>query len=154
MDTSKNLAKPDSRIRPWLSALAKVVGIPFVILLILAILIHFFLPHKRIRSTLSHLWEGRLIGNATQQFFLTTGKTTASFTYNPKTGVITGDIEPWVTSIGKNLKIENLPIESGNMKAFSITYPKYYKGYSVPFLQGPKVWFSDEGKPDPNPSGP
>jgi hypothetical protein len=88
--------------------------------------------------------DGRGIGSAAQQYFMTTGKTQVTFSVDPVTGKDIGDLERW---LGRNLKyyvIEDLPIESGASHAFSMRCPGAFGGE--------KVWFSDEGKTTRDPA--
>ena len=88
--------------------------------------------------------EGRLIGNAAQQYFLTTGKYQATFGYNPTTGEITGDLTPWIKLIENRYSIPDTTIESGASIAFSIQRSGAFNGQTVTF--------SDEGKTTFDPS--
>ncbi len=88
--------------------------------------------------------DARQIGAASQQYFLSTGEKTVTFTYNPATGEVSGALSPWLTRIGKGYSITRLPIELENPSAFSISYPDAFKGLPVDF--------NDEGKTTRSPS--
>ncbi len=89
--------------------------------------------------------DGRQIGSAAQQYFLTTGKEVASFEYDPVTGKIKGDLAPWLGTIGKGYTVHDNIIESGNTEAFSFSHPDAFGGKPVVF--------TDEGKTTVSPSG-
>ena len=84
------------------------------------------------------IMEGRILGNAAQQYFETTGQKSVTFTYDSGTGKISGPLEPWVTTIRKGFIFPDTVIELGNPAAFSMSHPRV--------LNGQPVGFSDEGK--------
>jgi hypothetical protein len=132
---------------------ARVKGLRLFMLLILALStltssVFAYRSYRRVRRQCwqsNMLSDGRGIGSAAQQYFLTNpGKTQVTFSYDPITGKDKGDLEPW---LGRNLKhyvIGDLPIESGASHAFSMRQPDSFGGE--------KVWFSDEGKTTRDPS--
>lgn len=88
--------------------------------------------------------DGRMLGTSAQQFFLTSGRETVSFDYDPATGRIKGELTPWITTIGKGYTIHDNTIESGREDAFSLSIPGAFGGEPV--------IFTDEGKTLRNPA--
>jgi len=98
-------------------------------------------PNQR-RAEAALISDGRMLGNAAQQYFLTTGKTVAHVGYDPASGAISGDLTPWLSHIQKQLKVSEMPIESFEMNAFSLAKPEEFREATV--------WFTDEGRVTPN----
>lgn len=88
--------------------------------------------------------DGRVLGNAAQQYFLTSGQKSVSFDYDSTTGKITGPLTPWVTSIGKGYTFHDNTIELDNPAAFTLSHPSFRNGQPIPF--------TDEGKTTFDPS--
>lgn len=90
--------------------------------------------------------DARILGNAAQQYFLTTGKESVSFTYNPGTGMVSGDLSVWVNQIGKGYTVHDNTIEVGEQDAFSLSLPHAFGGEPI--------YFDSKGRSPLNPNAP
>lgn len=84
------------------------------------------------------LSDGRVIASAAQHYFMTTGKTQVQIIYDSATGIVTGDLTPWLQSVTKNYNFGDDRVDSGASDSFSFSLPNAFGGV--------QVFFSEEGK--------
>ncbi len=115
-----------------------------VIVMIIGMLAALAIPsfnrmRKRSRQTIM-INDARQLGLAAQQYFLSTAHSAATIQYDSSTGIITGDLSPWIKHMTSNYVFSDAVIESGSTAAFTFTLPSAFSGTAVTF--------TDEGRTD------
>jgi hypothetical protein len=138
--TSHPAPTPPTSTEEKTSVTSKIlVGIGLCVLSVMATLAYGYVYQGRRKSAETTLVaDACQIASSAQQYFLTSGKTAFTFSYDPATGALSGDITPWLTTISKGHVLSDLPIEKDREEAFSLSHPGAFGGE--------KVWFSDEAK--------
>jgi type IV pilus assembly protein PilA len=77
--------------------------------------------------------DARQIGTAAQQYFIVTGQTQVTFSYNPATGSIGGDLTDWVQQLRKGYTIADNQIEATATAAFSLQLTGAYQDVTQTF---------------------
>ena len=121
--------------------IATIIGI-FIAVTLMALAARNLKSPEQKRAEAALLIDGRLLGNAAQQYLFVYGKSVVDVGYDPVTGSLTGDLTPWITSIHKDLKVGDMPIELEEAHAFTLAKPNEFGNITVSF--------TDEGKVTPS----
>lgn len=119
-----------------------------VAVVIIALLASMAIPSlgriRRHSQQTAMLNDGRAIGTAAQQYFMTTGKNSVEVVYDSVTGVVSGDLSPWLTGLTRNYTFVDNVVNSGSTNSFSFLLPNAFSGAPVVFTDEGRTTYKPE----------
>ncbi len=105
--------------------LVEIMIVVVIIGLLAAMAIPAFNKVRRSSNAKAMLNDARQVGSAAQIYFMENGATTANIGYNSTSGLVSGDIAPWVKQLSKGMTVsDNVTVANG----FTMSKPGAYDG--------------------------